>query len=62
MQAGSSVDAIVCLDRLRGVPAGGARAGFLAEVVRVLKPGAPFIFVERGPQHTAECISQQYWQ
>eukprot|EP00884_Botryococcus_braunii_P005786 jgi/Botrbrau1/15208/Bobra.0149s0067.1 len=44
---GSSVDAVVSVDALRSVASSGARQALLAEVARVLKPGCPFIFIER---------------
>lgn len=49
LQRDSSVDAVVsfgAIDALGGD--GSAVERFAAEVARVLKPGAPFVFFERG--------------
>ncbi len=45
LQGNSSVEAVVCLQSLHTLP---DLPRFLAETQRVLKPGAPFIFLQAG--------------
>ena len=46
MQATGSLDALVAFNGLRD--AGARSQDYIKEVARVLKPGAPFIFFDRG--------------
>ncbi len=46
MQATGSLDALVAFNGLRD--AGTRSQDYIKEVARVLKPGAPFIFFDRG--------------
>ncbi len=47
MQGTGSLDAVVAFNALASVGDAGA-AQYLAEVARVLKPGAPLVFIDRG--------------
>jgi SAM-dependent methyltransferase len=48
LQGTGSVDAVVAFNGLASAGANAQR--YFAEVARILKPGAPFVFIDRGEQ------------